>query len=146
MLVRNLDFLLNHVMRFGIPLDLESDLKSLVHLKVVTTSLDANRSVLHENFQSMRDLRMCLWPFACVPRLASPFVNHRGHRLVDAVVFEATPCKAVVVDDCTHNLAILTRRLKSHEGGPLSLLRKGSGKIIMSPRYMEKTWGEVDKK
>lgn len=145
--VLNLDFLLNHVMRHSVPLDFEGVLKSPVPLKIVSTSLDANRSVLLENFQSTRDLQMCLWSSACVPGLAGPPVHHRGHRLVDAAVFEAIPYKAAVADDCTHILALLTRRLERHEGGPLSafsdrILRK----IILSPRYMEKAWGQVDKK
>eukprot|EP00963_Diacronema_lutheri_P002801 scaffold216_cov375-Pavlova_lutheri.AAC.5 len=145
--VLNLEFLLNHVMRLSVPLDFEGVLKSPVPLKIVSTSLDANRSVLLENFQSSKDLQMCLWSSACVPGLAGPPVHHRGHRLVDAAVFEAIPYKAAVADDCTHILALLTRRLERHEGGPLSAFSdRVLRKIILSPRYMEKAWEEVDKK
>jgi len=82
---------------------------SPIPLKVVASSLDSLRAEILQNFTSPHDLRECLKASANVPQLAGPPRLHRGHRLVDAAVFEPIPVKSAVRDGCTHVLALCSR-------------------------------------
>ncbi|KAK3233826.1 hypothetical protein CYMTET_55900, partial [Cymbomonas tetramitiformis] len=105
----DLSILLDDVMDVLKPLNWDAILSSPVPLKVVATSLDAIDSVLLENFESVEDLKLCLRGSANVPVVAGPPVEHRGHRLVDAMFFEGTPLKSALQDDCTHMLVLSGR-------------------------------------
>lgn len=145
----NLEFLLEHVMERVQPLDWDAVLRSDIPLKVVASSLNTLGPVLLENFMDKSDLVSCLRASATVPEVAGGPVNHRGHSLVDAAVFEPVPFRSAVADGCTHVLVLCTRPAPAHKS-PLDqaladALETAIKKAVMSPDYMKPAWqAEVD--
>ncbi|KDD72395.1 hypothetical protein H632_c3401p0 [Helicosporidium sp. ATCC 50920] len=140
----DLEFLVDEIMGSVLPLDWRAVADSPVPLKVVASSLDALRPVLLEGFTSWADLALCLKASATVPRLAGGPRRHRGHRLVDAAVFDAVPFTSAIQDGCTHVLALSSRPEPpplgswSHRAGAaLETLVK---KLLFSPPYMAGAW------
>ncbi|KIY97127.1 hypothetical protein MNEG_10833 [Monoraphidium neglectum] len=72
-----------------------------------------------------------------VPSLAGQPRLHRGHRFVDAAVFEPIPVKSAVRDGCTHVLALCSRPASS---GPAwgKLLRRTLTATVKP--YMKEAW------
>ena len=141
----NLDFLLDHVMQNLHPLDFESVISSPIPLNVVASSLDTLSPVLLNNFEDRHDLVTSLRASATVPEVAGGPVHHRGHRLVDAAVFEAVPFRSAIADGCTHVLVLCTRpapnRRKSLLDQALSeTIETAIKRIVMSPDYMVPAW------
>lgn len=81
----------------------------VVHVQVIASSLTSLRSEILSDFTSREDLVECLKASANVPQIVGGPRNHRGHRLVDAAVFEPLPIKAALRDGCTHILALCSR-------------------------------------
>ncbi|KAI8470618.1 MAG: hypothetical protein J3K34DRAFT_458747 [Monoraphidium minutum] len=139
----DLSYLLDEVMMEVTPLDWQAAIDSPVPLKVVASSLDTLRAELLEGFSSPDDLRECLKASACVPEIAGVPRLHRGHRLVDAAVFEPIPVKSAVRDGCTHVLALCSRPPSS---GPAwgkaakRTLTAAVKHIMLSPPYMREAW------
>ena len=73
------------------------------------SSLDTLQPVLLQDFTDEADLKECLKATAAVPEVAGPPRLVRGHRLVDAAVFEPIPVCSAVRDGCTHILVMCTR-------------------------------------
>lgn len=143
--VLNLSFLIDHVMDAVHPLDWEAVLASPVPLKVVASSLDSLNSVLLHSFEDRDDLAMCLKASATVPEIAGGPRLHRGHRLVDAAVFEPVPFRSAIADGCTHLLVLCTRpvpltrrsRVNSYLADAVEVAIK---KAVLSPDYMVPAW------
>ncbi len=70
-----------------------------------------------DNFTDEADLANCLAASATVPEVAGPPRLVRGHRCVDAAVFEPVPVRSAVADGCTHVLVLSTRTSASVAGG-----------------------------
>jgi predicted acylesterase/phospholipase RssA len=97
------------VMRSVRPLCWNSVINSPVPLKIVVSSLDAMEPVILDNFTDENDLAECLAASATVPEVAGPPRLVRGHRCVDAAVFEPVPVASAIRDGCTHILVLSTR-------------------------------------
>ena len=91
------------------PLDWDAVINSPLPLKVVASSLTTLQAEALSNFTDKQDLVECLRASANVPRIVGPPLEHRGHQLVDAAVFEPIPVKAALRDGCTHVLALCSR-------------------------------------
>lgn len=107
--VMDLSYLLDEIMWHITPLDWEAVIRSELPLKVVASSLDSLRSEILEGFTDPYDLCECLKASANVPEIVGGPRHHRGHRLVDAAVFEPIPVKSALRDGCTHVLALCSR-------------------------------------
>jgi predicted patatin/cPLA2 family phospholipase len=142
--VLNLDMLLGEVMNEVHPLDWNAVISSPIPLKVVASSLDTLSPVLLEGFNSQEDLVTCLRASACVPEIAGGPVAHRGHRLVDAAVFEAVPFRSAVADGCTHVIVLCTRPRRPRRGPLRSAVADAVEavvkKAVLSPDYMVPAW------
>ena len=108
------------VMRSVRPLDWESVISSNIPLKIVVSSLDAMEPVILDDFTDEKDLADCLAASATVPEVAGPPRLVRGHRCVDAAVFEPVPVASAIKDGCTHIVVLSTRTSSSF--GPSSLV------------------------
>jgi hypothetical protein len=144
----DLSFLIDHVMHSVHPLDWDAVLASPLPLKVVASSLDTLDSVLLSNFRSKDDLVACLKASAAVPEVAGGFVEHRGHRLVDAAVFEAIPFRSAIADGCTHVLVLnnlpkpVARESYSGwlAGRAEDALIAAVKRLVLSPEWMRPAW------
>lgn len=140
----NLEYLLDHVIQEVLPLDFDAVLQSAVPLKVVASSLDSLAPVLLEEFTDKRDLVECLRASANVPKVAGDPVLHRGHRLVDAAVFEAVPFRSAIADGCTHIMVLCTRpapvRKSAIDKALTDALQATIKKAVMNPDYMVDAW------
>jgi predicted patatin/cPLA2 family phospholipase len=140
----NLEFLLDHVIEKVLPLDFNAVLESAVPLKVVASSLDTLSPILLEDFESKRDLVECLRASANVPRVAGGPVSHRGHRLVDAAVFEAVPFRSAIADGCTHIVVLCTRpapvRMSALDKALTDALQAAIKRAVLNPDYMVDAW------
>lgn len=142
----NLEYLLDHVIEEVLPLDFDAVLQSSIPLKVVASSLDSLTPVLLEDFNDKRDLVECLRASANVPKVAGGPVLHRGHRLVDAAVFEAVPFRSAIADGCTHIVVLCTRpaplRKSAIDKALTDALQATIKKAVMNPDYMVDAWKE----
>lgn len=141
--VLNLPYLLDYVMHDVCPLDWEAVLQSEIPLKVVASSLDSLQPLILEDFRCKDDLCTSLRASANVPAIAGEPVVHRGHRLVDAAVFEAVPFRSAIADGCTHVLVLCTRPKRERRGvlPPLEdAMEAAIKKAILSPDYMIPAW------
>lgn len=141
--VLNLPYLIDYVMHDVCPLDWDSVVESDIPLKVVASSLDLRQPIILEGFGCKDDLAMCLKASANVPAIAGSYVEHRGHRLVDAAVFEAVPFRSAIADGCTHVLVLCTRPKKERKGmlPPLeAAIETAIKRAILSPEYMVPAW------
>ncbi|KAI8104240.1 hypothetical protein M9434_002800 [Picochlorum sp. BPE23] len=140
----NLEFLLDHVIQEVLPLDFDAVLESPIPLKVVASSLDSLSPVLLEEFRNKEDLIECLRASANVPQVAGGPVEHRGHRLVDAAVFEAVPFRSAIADGCTHVVVLCTRpapvRKSAIDKALADALEAAIKKAVMNPDYMVDAW------
>eukprot|EP00890_Picochlorum_soloecismus_P002600 jgi/Picsp_1/3340/NSC_06178-R1_protein len=140
----NLEFLLDHVIHHVLPLDFDSVLNSPVSLNVVASSLDTLSPVLLNDFEHKNDLVECLRASANVPEVAGGPVHHRGHRLVDAAVFEAIPFRSAIADGCTHVLVLCTRaapvRKSALDRALTDALQAAVKRAVMNPEYMTDAW------
>jgi predicted patatin/cPLA2 family phospholipase len=140
----NLEFLLDHVIHHVLPLDFDSVLNSPVSLNVVASSLDTLSPVLLNDFEHKDDLVECLRASANVPEVAGGPVHHRGHRLVDAAVFEAIPFRSAIADGCTHVLVLCTRpapvRKSVLDRALTDALQAAVKRAVMNPEYMTDAW------
>lgn len=140
----NLDYLLGHVMEEVQPLDWDAVLASPIPLKVVASSLDSLRPVLLEGFTDKFDLVTSLRASATVPEVAGGPVHHRGHRFVDAAVFEAVPFRSAVADGCTHVLVLCTRAAPAGRSildqALADAMEAAVKRAVMSPQYMKPAW------
>jgi len=138
-----LDYLVDFVMRKVKPLNWQAVLDSPVPLKVVASSLDELQPLLLERFEDDTDLAQCIKASAAVPKLSGPPVVHRGHRLVDAAVFEPVPVRAALADGCTHVLVLATRPAVQHT--TLQKYVRGTvvwavKKTVLNAPYMSEAW------
>eukprot|EP00983_Pelagomonas_calceolata_P034951 1094279-Pelagomonas_calceolata.AAC.1 len=74
---------------------------------------------------------------------SGPPVVHRGHRLVDAAVFEPVPVRAALADGCTHVLVLATRPAVQHT--TLQKYVRGTvvwavKKTVLNAPYMSEAW------
>lgn len=74
-----------------------------------------------------------------------PTITCRGHRLVDAAVFEPVPFRSAIADGCTHLLVLCTRPThltrRSRVNTALSdAMEVAIKKAVMSPDYMLPAW------
>lgn len=80
---------------------------------------------------------------ANIPEIVGPAVWHRGHRLVDAAVFEPIPFRAALADGCTHVL-VLCSRPPPRFGTLMNTLEDVLGgaikRAVLSPTYMRDAW------
>ena len=140
----NLNFLLDHVMQSVHPLDVDAVLNSNIPLNVVASSLDTLSPILLSNFDSREDLMTSLRASATVPEVAGEPVLHRGHRLVDAAVFEAVPFRSAIADGCTHVLVLCTRpapvRRSLLDQALADAVESAVKRMVMSPDYMVPAW------
>lgn len=140
----NLNFLLDTVIHDVHPLDFDAVLSSSIPLKVVASSLDTLSPILLQDFEDKADLVECLRASANVPEVAGGPVKHRGHRMVDAAVFEAVPFRSAIADGCTHVLVLCTRpapERKSYLDQALSdAVEAVVKRAVMSPEYMVPAW------
>ncbi len=140
----NLEYLLDHVIEEVLPLDFDAVLQSAIPLKVVASSLDSLAPVLLEEFKDKKDLVECLRASANVPKVAGDPVLHRGHRLVDAAVFEAVPFRSAIADGCTHVVVLCTRsapvRKSAIDKALTDALQAAVKKAVMNPDYMVDAW------
>lgn len=140
----NLEFLLDHVIHNVHPLDFDAVLSSPIPLKVVASSLDTLKPVLLEDFEHKKDMIQCLRASANVPEVAGGPVYHRGHRLVDAAVFEAVPFRSAIADGCTHILVLCTRPVPARKSALDKALsdavQSAVKKAVMNPSYMVDAW------
>ncbi|KAG7671719.1 hypothetical protein Ndes2526B_g07387 [Nannochloris sp. 'desiccata'] len=140
----NLSFLIDHVMQSVHPLDFDSVIASEIPLKVVASSLDALGPVLLSDFKDKDDLVTALRASATVPEVAGGPVLHRGHRLVDAAVFEAVPFRSAIADGCTHVLVLCTRpppvRKSLIDQALADAVEVAVKRAVMSPEYMVPAW------
>ncbi len=102
--VLNISYLLDHIMEDVVPLDWDRVVHSPLPLKIAATSLSARAPVLLEGYEGKEDLKQCLRASACVPGIAGGPVRHRGHDLVDAMVFEPVPVWSAIDDGCEWSL------------------------------------------
>jgi len=145
--VLDIDFLLDYVMEHLVPLDWDKVVKSNVPLKIAASSLNANKSVLLENFRDKQDLVECLRASASVPGIAGGPVYHRGDTLVDAMVFEPVPVWSAIDDGCTHVLTLSTK--PKPEGCFESIQRMSNSvirKLFMTPEYIDEDVYELAEK
>ena len=145
----DLDFLFGHVMRHKIPLDYQAVISSPVPLKVVVSSLDALKPLILDDFRDDKDLAECLAASCAVPEVAGPPRLVRGHRCVDAAVFEPVPVASAIKDGCTHILFLSTRTSASIAGGsqtaPMARATKRAvitavKKTLLNAPYMKEAW------
>ncbi|KAI8477184.1 MAG: acyl transferase/acyl hydrolase/lysophospholipase [Monoraphidium minutum] len=139
----DLGYLVDEVMSRITPLDWRGVIDSPVPLKVVASSLDTLRAELMGDFGSVTDLKESLRASANVPSFAGEPRLHRGHRLVDAAVFEPIPVKSAVRDGCTHVLALCSRPPSSGPAWGKMVRRTLTATvkhIMFSPPYMKDAW------
>jgi len=140
----NLSYLIDHVMQSVHPLDFDSVITSEIPLKVVASSLDSLGPILLSDFTDKDDLVTALRASATVPEVAGGFVSHRGHRLVDAAVFEAVPFRSAIADGCTHVLVLCTRpppvRKSLIDQALADAVEVAVKRAVMSPEYMVPVW------
>lgn len=139
----DLSFLLDEVMVGVTPLDWHGVIESPVPLKVVASSLDSLRAELLQDFTCPRDLKESLKASALVPVISGPPREHRGHRFVDAAVFEPIPVKSAVRDGCTHVMALCSRPASSGPAWGKVVKRTLTGAVkhfVLSPPYMKEAW------
>ncbi|KAL6785982.1 hypothetical protein ACKKBG_A00920 [Auxenochlorella protothecoides x Auxenochlorella symbiontica] len=143
--VLNLPYLIDHVMEGVLPLDWDAVLASRLPLKVVASSLDSLKPIVLDGFDSKEDLKTCLKASANIPEIAGGPITHRGHRLVDAAVFEAIPFRSAIADGCTHALVLCTRPRPRPRAGPMDGALEGAleaavKRAVLSPDYMVPAW------
>ncbi|KFM29189.1 hypothetical protein F751_3270 [Auxenochlorella protothecoides] len=143
--VLNLPYLIDHVMEGVLPLDWDAVLASRLPLKVVASSLDSLKPIVLDGFDSKEDLKTCLKASANIPEIAGGPITHRGHRLVDAAVFEAIPFRSAIADGCTHALVLCTRPRPRPRTGPMDGALEGAleaavKRAVLSPDYMVPAW------
>jgi len=137
--VLDVGYLLDHVMEDVLPLEWDKVVNAETPLKVAASSLDNGGSpVLLENFRDKHDLKECLRASANVPGIAGEPVHHRGHRLVDAMVYEPVPVWSAIDDGCTHILTLSTK--PRHEGRNVAKRLQTSliKRFFMSPKYLDR--------
>ncbi len=138
--VLDVGYLLDHVMEEVLPLEWDKVVNAETPLKVAASSLDNGGSpVLLENFRDKHDLKECLRASANVPGIAGDPVHHRGHRLVDAMVYEPVPVWSAIDDGCTHILTLSTK--PRHEGRNVAKRLQTSliKRFFMSPKYLDRS-------
>ena len=96
-------------------------------------------------YKDKDDLVNALRASATVPEVAGGPVVHRGHRLVDAAVFEAVPFRSAIADGCTHVLVLCTRPAAPPTRSLIDqaltdAVEVAVKKAIMSPSYMVPAW------
>lgn len=141
--VLDLDYLLEHVMHHEKPLDWDAVIASPVPLKIVASSLDQLSSVTMQDFKDKDDLLCCLRASANIPEIVGGPMWHRGHRLVDAAVFEPVPFQAAIADGCTHVLALCSRPpVERGTWGSYfeDVFSAAIKRAVMSPAYMKDAW------
>jgi predicted patatin/cPLA2 family phospholipase len=145
----DLDYLFDHVMQNKIPLDYKAVISSPIPLKVVVSSLDDLKPLILDNFTSAKDLAECLAASCAVPEVAGPPRLVRGHRCVDAAVFEPVPVASAIRDGCTHILVLSTRTSASIAGGSRAAPMARAGKraviaavkkTLLNAPYMRDAW------
>ncbi|KAG1663827.1 hypothetical protein FOA52_013392 [Chlamydomonas sp. UWO 241] len=158
----DLAFLLGHVMRSVKPLDLAAvinspvplkplDLAAVINcpvpLKIVASSLDALRPIILSDFTSETDLLECLAASATIPEVVGPPRLVRGHRCVDAAVFEPVPVASALRDGCTHVLVLCTRTAAKVTGTNAPMYHAATAAVEHAVRntflhggYMEDAW------
>lgn len=80
---------------------------------------------------------------ANIPEIVGPAVWHRGHRLVDAAVFEPIPFRAALADGCTHVLVLCSRpppRFGTLMNTLEDVLGSAIKRAVLSPAYMRDAW------
>mmetsp|Transcript_33901 Transcript_33901/g.84983 ORF Transcript_33901/g.84983 Transcript_33901/m.84983 type:complete len:458 (+) Transcript_33901:334-1707(+) len=144
--VLDLSFLLDTVMRDMVPLRWDSVLRSEIPLKAVASCVRKLRPVVLDQFADEHDLLTCLRASANVPGIAGSPIEHRGHSLVDAAIFEPIPFPAAIADGCTHVLVLCSRPDPTQLSvGPIrsrlnSTLAEVVRKAVLSPAYMKPAW------
>uniref|UniRef100_A0A7S1SUM6 Patatin n=1 Tax=Tetraselmis chuii TaxID=63592 RepID=A0A7S1SUM6_9CHLO len=144
--VLDLSFLLDKVMKEDVPLQWERVLSHDIPLKAVASCVRTLQPVLLDQFLDATDLLTCLRASANVPGIAGSPINHRGHSLVDAAVFEPVPFPAAVADGCTHVLVLCSRpdptrlRIGPLRGRLNRALAEVVRKAVLSPSYMKPAW------
>ncbi len=140
----NLSYLIDHVMQSVHPLDFDKVIQSDIPLKVVASSIDSLGPILLTDFKDKDDLVTSLRASATVPEVAGGPVVHRGHRLVDAAVFEAIPFRSAIADGCTHVLVLCTRpppvRKSLIDQALADAVEVAVKRAVMSPEYMLPVW------
>jgi predicted acylesterase/phospholipase RssA len=126
------------------PLDFDKVIQSDIPLKVVASSIDSLGPILLTDFKDKDDLVTSLRASATVPEVAGGPVVHRGHRLVDAAVFEAIPFRSAIADGCTHVLVLCTRpppvRKSLIDQALADAVEVAVKRAVMSPEYMLPVW------
>ena len=142
--VLDLDFLVHTIMDGHHLLDWDAVLNSPIPLKIIASSLDLLAPVTLSGFESKQDLITCLKASANVPEIAGGPVLHRGHRLVDAAVFEPVPFRSAIADGCTHVIVLCNRARPTHKGFLNTHLDIAMTAVVkravMSPEYMAEAW------
>ena len=139
----NLDFLVDHVMENVRPLCWKSVLHSEIPLKVVASNLDTLAPHVLSNFTDKEDLIDCLKASCNVPTIVGPPRQVRGHRLVDAAIFEPIPVKAAINDGCTHILALCSRPANKGSTWKKYISKRVVSAVkrtFFSPPYMKAAW------
>ena len=99
-----------------------------------------------EGFHDTEDLITCLRASANVPGIAGAPVNHRGHSLVDAAIFEPIPFPMAIRDGCTHVLVLCSRpNPQQIEVNPfMAPIQRAAEelvrKVLLNPPYMRPAW------
>merc|ERR1712118_132056 len=137
--VLDVSYLLDHVMERVLPLQWDKVLNSSTPLKVAASSIDdGGNPILLEDFRDKDDLVECLRASASVPGIAQGPIHHRGHTLVDALLYEPIPIWSAIDDGCTHILVLSTKPKLEGQKIMNRLSTTFVRNFFMTPKYLDK--------
>lgn len=92
-----------------------------IPLHCVATDVDLARRALLSDFKDLDELRHALQASSCMPLVAGPPVEFRGHRYLDGGICEAIPLVSARELGATHALVLQTRPVGVHYPPPQGL-------------------------
>lgn len=130
--VVNLDYLLNKVLEYEVPLDWNMVVSSDTPVNIIATNLDTKDSDVIKNLKSKREIKKALRASSTIPILGGDPVRIRGHHYIDASFTESIPYKSVLNDGATHVLILSSRSGGQERSSPNPILQAVGSYLVES--------------